>query len=83
MVLVSVDAGDDAAVVESVKAAGEVKSPISGEIIAINEKLADEPELINSDATGTGWFFSIKPATADALDSLMDESAYNKFLDTL
>ena len=79
----SVNAGDDAAVVESVKAAGEVKSPISGEIIAVNEKLSDEPELINSEPTGAGWFFSIKPDTIDVLGSLMDESAYNKFLDTL
>lgn len=79
----SVNAGDDVAVVESVKAAGEVKSPISGEVIGVNEKLADEPELVNSDATGSGWFFSIKPASADVLESLMDEAAYKKFLDTL
>jgi glycine cleavage system H protein len=79
----SVNAGDDAAVVESVKAAGEVKSPISGEIIAVNEKLSDEPELVNSEPTGAGWFFSIKPATTDEFESLMNESAYNEFLDTL
>lgn len=79
----NVNAGDEVAVVESVKAAGEVKSPISGEVIGINEKLADEPELVNSDATGAGWFFSIKPANADALDSLMDESAYSEFLEAL
>lgn len=79
----NVNAGDEVAVVESVKAAGEVKSPISGEVIGINVKLADEPELVNSDATGAGWFFSIKPANADALDSLMDESAYSEFLEAL
>ena len=79
----SVNAGDDAAVVESVKAAAEVKSPISGEIVAVNEKLSDEPELINSEPTGAGWFFSIKPDAVDVLGSLMDEPAYNKFLDTL
>ncbi len=75
-----VSAGDNVAVVESVKAAGEVKTALSGEIVAVNEQLADEPELVNSAATGVGWFFSIKPAAPDALNSLMDQAAYEEFL---
>jgi glycine cleavage system H protein len=79
----AVNAGDEAAVVESVKAAGEVKSPIAGEIVSVNEKLSDEPELVNSEPTAAGWFFIIKPTALDALDALMAEPAYNEFLDTL
>ena len=77
------DAGDEAAVVESVKAAGEVKSPLSGEIVAINEKLADEAELVNNSPTDAGWFFQMSPDDAGDLDSLMDETAYEEFLNTL
>ncbi len=79
----TINAGDDAAVVESVKAAGEVKSPIAGEIISVNEQLADEPELVNSQAMTGGWFFSIKPGDPAALDGLMSEADYTAFLDTL
>jgi glycine cleavage system H protein len=79
----TVSAGDEAAVVESVKAAGEVKSPISGEITAVNEKLSDEPELVNSQPTEDGWFFKIKPESVEELESLMSEPDYNEFLDTL
>jgi glycine cleavage system H protein len=79
----TVSAGDEAAVVESVKAAGEVKSPISGEITAVNEKLSDEPELVNSQPAEDGWFFKIKPDSIEELESLMSEPDYNEFLDTL
>ena len=75
--------GDEAAVLESVKAAGEVNSPLSGEIIAINEQLADAPELVNTSPQGEGWFFSMKPADLSTLDSLMDESSYETFLKSL
>lgn len=75
--------GDEAAVVESVKAAGEVNSPLSGEIIAINEQLADAPELVNTSPQEEGWFFSMKPADLSTLDSLMDESSYETFLKSL
>jgi glycine cleavage system H protein len=54
--------GEDAAVVESVKAAGEVKSPVSGVVTEINESLADEPEKINDDPDGDGWIYKIKPS---------------------
>ena len=75
-----VTAGDDAAVVESVKAAGEVKIPLDGEVVEVNERLADEPELVNSEPEGDGWFLRLKPENADDLDSLMDEDAYKQFI---
>lgn len=77
------DAGDEVAVVESVKAAGEVKSPIAGEIIAVNEQLTDEAELVNSSPVDAGWFFKMKPDDIDELDTFMDEQAYEEFLETL
>ncbi len=75
--------GDDAAVVESVKAASDVYAPVSGEVIDGNGAIADDPSLINSDAEGNGWFFTIKLADASELDSLMDEAAYKAYCDTL
>ena len=77
------DAGDEVVVVESVKAAGEVKSPIAGEIIAVNEQLTDEAELVNSSPLDAGWFFKMKPDDIDELDAFMDEQAYEEFLETL
>ncbi|WP_374349659.1 glycine cleavage system protein GcvH [Chitinimonas sp.] len=68
------DAG--AGVVESVKSASDVYAPIAGEIVAVNEALADAPDTVNSDPYGAGWFFKIKPANAADLDSLMDAAAY-------
>jgi glycine cleavage system H protein len=72
--------GDQAAVVESVKAAAEVYAPISGEIVEINEALNDKPELVNEDATGDGWFFKIQIDDATELDSLMDAKEYKEFV---
>jgi glycine cleavage system H protein len=71
------DRGAAAATVESVKAASDVYAPVSGEVIAVNEKLAAEPSLINTDATGSGWLFKMKIANASEVDSLLDEEAYN------
>jgi len=68
-------AGDECCVVESVKAASDVYMPISGEIVEINETLADEPEIINSSPYDNGWLFKMKPS-ADELDDLMDADAY-------
>jgi len=65
-----------AAVVESVKAASDVYAPISGEVIEVNEELAAEPALVNSDAGGKAWFFKIRIADNSELDGLMDEAAY-------
>ena len=73
--------GDDAGVVESVKAASEIYSPVSGEIIEVNEVLEDAPDTVNSAPTGDGWFFKIKLSDASELDALMDEAAYKAFAD--
>lgn len=68
--------GGEAAVVESVKAASEVYAPVSGEVIAVNAELADEPSMVNEDPFGEGWFVKIKISNAAELDGLMDEAAY-------
>ena len=70
---------DTAGVVESVKAAADVYMPVSGEIVEINQSLADEPSLANSDPMGAGWFFKVKLSDASQLDALMDEAAYKAF----
>ena len=72
----SAEAGDEVAVVESVKAASEIYTPVEGEIVEVNEALAGEPTLVNSDPMGGGWFFKVKVAKPDQLDALMDEAAY-------
>lgn len=68
------------AVVESVKAASDVYSPIAGEVVAGNEVLADAPETVNQDPFGEGWIMKIKPADSSALDGLMDAAAYEELL---
>lgn len=75
-----VSAGEEAAVVESVKAASDIKMPISGTVIAVNDALNDEPELINREPLGNGWFMRIKPAASDEFNNLMDEAAYQNFI---
>jgi glycine cleavage system H protein len=72
--------GDEAAVVESVKAASDVYSPVSGNVIEGNPALTDDPSLVNSDAEGEGWFFKITLSDASELDQLMDETAYEAFV---
>ena len=69
---------DDIAIVESVKAASDVYSPLSGEIVSVNEALNDNPELINSSPYDDGWFFKIKPQNNDELEDLLDAEAYAK-----
>lgn len=78
-----IKAGAEAAVVESVKAAGDVKLPVAGKVIEINERLADEPELVNSSPQDEGWFLKLEPENAQALTKLMDESAYGKYIKKL
>ena len=68
--------GEDAAVIESVKAAAECKAPASGTVTEVNGALADSPGKVNQDPTGAGWFFKLKLDDASELDALMDESAY-------
>jgi glycine cleavage system H protein len=75
--------GDPAAVVESVKAASDVFTPASGEIIAVNSEVESTPGLINEDPLGRGWLFRIKLADPSELSALMDEPAYADFLKTL
>jgi len=72
--------GGEAAVVESVKAASEVYAPLSGEVVAVNEALAQEPATVNADPFGKGWFLKMKLADRGELDGLMDEKAYRAFL---
>ena len=76
----TVEAGDEAGVVESVKAASDLFTPVSGKIVKVNEALDVEPSLANSDPTGDGWFFKIKLSDADELNSLMDEASYNELI---
>ncbi len=79
----SMSKGDEAAVLESVKAASEIYAPVGGEVVEANEALADNPGLINSDPMGEGWFFKMKIADAAELDGLMDEAAYKAFVEGL
>lgn len=71
-----VEAGDDIAVVESVKAASDVYAPIDGKIIAINEELIDAPEKANEDPYGDAWFFRMEPTDPDVLDTLLSAEDY-------
>ena len=75
--------GQEAAVVESVKAASDVYAPVAGEVIEGNQAIADDPSLINSDPEGEGWFFKLRLADAVELDGLMDENAYRDWVATL
>ncbi len=79
----TVKAGDETAVVESVKSASELFAPLSGEIISANEALEDAPETVNEDPQDRGWFFSIKIADKSELASLMDKEAYDSFVQGL
>ena len=74
---------DEVAVVESVKAASEIYTPVGGEITAVNEDLAKDPSLVNSSPMEGGWFYKIKISDLSELEGLMDEAAYNKYVETL
>ena len=71
---------EETAVVESVKAASDVKAPISGTVEAVNETLTDEPEKVNTDPLGEGWFLQLRPAEPAEIAALMDEAAYEAFI---
>jgi glycine cleavage system H protein len=75
--------GDAAGVVESVKAAADVKMPVSGEIVEVNEGLRADPSLANSDPMGNGWFFKVKLSDMAEFDRLMDPPGYDALLKTL
>lgn len=77
------DKGDEAAVVESVKAASEVYAPVGGEVTEVNGKLEDAPETVNESADGEGWFLKMKIADASELDGLMNSEAYKAYCEGL
>jgi glycine cleavage system H protein len=79
----SVAAGDEAAVVESVKAASEVYAPASGEVVAVNDALADTPATVNEDAEGKGWFLKLKLKDPGELEQLMTAQQYKDYVATL
>lgn len=77
------DKGDEAAVVESVKAASEVYAPVGGEVTEVNGKLEDAPETVNASADGDGWFYKMKIADTSELEGLMNAEAYKAYCDGL
>ena len=79
----TVQKGDEAATIESVKAASEFFTPVSGKVININNTIIDDPGLINSDPREVGWFFSLELADPSELENLMDEAAYESFVTPL
>ena len=78
-----VSKGQEAAVVESVKAASDVYAPVSGEVTEGNQSVVDDPALINSDPEGRGWFFKLKLGNPSELEGLMDEASYRDWVKTL
>ena len=78
-----VDAGEACAVVESVKAASDVYAPLAGKVIEANQAIVENPSLVNSSPAGEGWFFPMEPADPAAVAAMMDEAAYNAFVETL
>ncbi len=78
-----VQAGETCAMIESVKAASDVRAPLSGRITGANAAVVNEPALVNSAADGAGWFFCMELTDRAGFDALMDEAAYHSFVDTL
>ncbi len=75
------DKGDQLCVVESVKAAGDVYAPVSGVVVAVNESLEDEPEIVNAEPFGKGWLVRIKPSNSDEWETLLDVDSYKKVVE--
>lgn len=73
--------GENISVIESVKAASDLVAPVSGSIIEVNSRLEDEPEIVTEDSMGEGWFIKVKLSNPSELDELMDEEAYNTFIE--
>lgn len=76
-----VERGKEAAVVESVKAASEVFSPVSGEVLDSNDALVDDPSLVNTSPEGEGWFFTLRISNPAELDDLLDETTYKAYVE--
>jgi glycine cleavage system H protein len=72
--------GDEVVVIESVKAASDILAPLDGEIVEVNQKLVDNPALVNEDPTGAAWFFKMKIDDMSVLDAFMDEDEYNDLI---
>ncbi len=79
----TLDQGEETAVVESVKAAGDVTSPVTGEVVEVNDVLNDEPELVNQDPENEGWFFKVKMMEPEQYVDLQDKDSYSKLLESL
>ena len=77
------DQSAECAVIESVKAAGELKMPAGGMVMEVNESLVDDPGQVNADPTGSGWFCRVQIKDASELDGLMDEAAYSAYVESL
>ena len=72
--------GDEVAVIESVKAASEIYAPIDGEVVSVNDKLTEKPDLVNKDPEGDSWLFRLRLANPNQIETLMDKDAYQKFV---
>ena len=76
----TVSKDDEIVVIESVKAASDILAPVDGEIVGVNEAIAEEPGKVNEDPQGAAWFFKIKPSDPSQMDDMMDEAAYQAFI---
>ena len=76
----AIEQGNEAAIVESAKAASEVYAPVSGEVVAVNDEIVGDPAKVNADAQGEGWFIKVRLSDPKQLDGLMDEVAYQAFV---
>ncbi|KAA5603104.1 glycine cleavage system protein GcvH [Blastochloris sulfoviridis] len=79
----TLDKGEEAAVVESVKAASEVYAPVAGEVVAVNDRLVEAPGIVNEDSEGRGWFLKLKLNDPAALESLMTAEQYKLYIETI
>jgi glycine cleavage system H protein len=77
----AVSRGDDIVVIESVKAASDIVAPVEGEIVEVNEEVADNPAIVNEDPMGAAWIFKIKVADPTVIDEYLDEDAYNTLIE--
>jgi glycine cleavage system H protein len=75
--------GETCATVESVKAASDIFAPLAGKVVEVNETIVEDPSIVNSDAEGEGWFFRIELDDTEAFEGLMDQDAYDEYLETL
>ena len=79
----TLDQGEETAIVESVKAAGDVKTPVTGEVIEVNDALEDEPELVNQSPEADGWFFKVKLSSPEEYAQMLDKNAYSELIESL